>query len=357
MNIKKIGFWTREDKLFRNNYFNIDNNLIDLDQNVIQNWFVPFAKECHKKNISISNLNLVPNINELDLLIVSDFPGLKNQSSLLKKGMLCKRKILMIEENPTVMPETWSNVVHNLFDYVLTMYDDKIDNKKYFKYNFPSISIHENLFPLTKKIDFNDKKLSCMISWNKTYIKKSNTNLKIKIIKWFENNYPNHFDLYGPNWDEKVFSYRNPITKYLNESYFKILRKILGTNYANWKGHINSEDKKKLINQYKFNFVIENSSEYNGYITDKIFETFLSGSVPIYLGSKNIDKNIPENCFINLRNFEDLNKLYHFLISINENEYNIFLKNIKDYLKSEKSKVYKTEELNKNLFKVINLYE
>ena len=38
MNIKKIGFWTREDKLFRNNYFNIDNNLIDLDQNVIQNW-------------------------------------------------------------------------------------------------------------------------------------------------------------------------------------------------------------------------------------------------------------------------------------------------------------------------------
>lgn len=37
MNINKISYWTREDKLFRNNYFDTENNLIDLDQNIIQN--------------------------------------------------------------------------------------------------------------------------------------------------------------------------------------------------------------------------------------------------------------------------------------------------------------------------------
>ena len=356
MNIKKIGFWTREDKLLRNNYFDTDNNLIDLDQNVIQNWLAPFGLECNQKNISVSNLNLVKNINDLDLLIVSDFPGLKNQSSLLKKGMLCKRKILIIEENPTVMPETWSNVAHNLFDYILTMYDDKIDNKKYFKFNFPSISIHKNLFPLIKKINFKDKKFSCMISWNKIYKKKSNTELKIKIIKWFESNYPKYFDLYGPNWDEKVFSYRNLITKYFNGSYFKILRKTLGTHYPSWKGQINAEDKKKIINQYKFIFVIENSSEYSGYITDKIFETFFSESIPIYLGSNNIDNHIPDNCFINLKNFKNFDELYNFLNSIDEEKYNNYLYNIRNFLNSEKCNIYKTNELNKNLFRVINLY-
>lgn len=356
MLIKNIGYWTREDKLLRNNYFDISNNKIDLDQNIIQNWLAPFGLECKEKNISINNLNLIQNISDIDLLIVSDFPGKKNQSSLLKKGMRCKRKILIIEENPTVYPETWNNLIHDIFDYVLTMWDDKIDNKKYFKYNFPCISMHENLFTLDKKINFTDKKFSCMISWNKIYRKESNTPFKINIIKWFENNHPDQFDLYGPNWDEKVFSYRNPITKYFNESYFKILRKFLGKHYPSWKGSVDAENKKKLINKYKFIFILENSSEYNGYITDKIFETFLSGSVPVYFGAENINKYIPESCFINIRNFKDLNNLYSFLNSINEENYNLFLKNINDYLNSDKSKIFKTEHLNKTLFKVIDLY-
>jgi alpha(1,3/1,4) fucosyltransferase len=356
MLIKNIGYWTREDKLLRNNYFAIGNNQIDLDQNIIQNWLVPFGLECKKKNISINNLNLIKNINDLDLLIVADFPGIKNQTSLLKKGMCCKRKILIIEENPTVYPETWSNQAHNQFDYILTMCDDKINNKKYFKYNFPCISMHENLFPLNEKINFKEKKFSCMISWNKVYEKKSNTSFKIKIIRWFENNYPDQFDLYGPNWDEKVFSYKNPLTKYLNQSYFKVFRKFLGDFYPSWKGNIDAKIKKQIINKYKFIFVLENSSEYNGYITDKIFETFLSGSVPVYLGSKNIDKFIPESCFINLKNFKNLNDLYFVLNSINEEEYNFYLKNIKDYLHSDKSKIFKTEQLNKTLFEIIDLY-
>ena len=356
MKINKIGYWTREDKLLRNNYFDTKNNLIDLDRNIIQDWLAPFGLECNQKNISVSNLNLVKDINDLDLLIVSDFPGLKNQSSLLKKGMLCKRKILIIEENPTVMPDTWKNSVHNLFNYIFTSFDDIIDNKKYFKFNFPSISMHENLFPIDKKVDFKDKKFSCMISWNKVYKKKSNTPLKIKIIKWFESNHPDQFDLYGPNWDEKVFSYTNPVMKYFNQSYFQIFRKILGNNYSNWRGSVDPKNKKKLINQYKFIFVIENSSEYNGYITDKIFETFFSASIPIYLGPNNINNHIPDNCFINLRNFKNFDELYYFLNSIDVEKYNDYLENIKNFLNSEKCNIYKTHHLNKSLFRVINLF-
>lgn len=178
--------------------------------------------------------------------------------------------------------------------------------------------MHENLFPIDKKVDFKDKKFSCMVSWNKVYKKKSNTPLKIKIIKWFESNYPDQFDLYGPNWDEKVFSYRNPVMKYFNRSYFQIFRKFLGNNYSNWRGSVDAENKKKLINQYKFIFVTENSSEYNGYITDKIFETFFSEFIPIYLGPSNINNHIPDNCFINLKNFKNFDELYYFLNSIDE---------------------------------------
>ena len=312
MKIKKIGYWTREDKLYRNNYFDIKNNLIDLDQNIVQNWLAPFGYECKQRDISINNLNLIKDISDLDLLIVADFPGFKNQSKLLKKAMKCKRKILILEENPSVLPETWDKITHNLFDYILTMHDDLIDNKKYFKFNFPSISIHKSFFNFKKKINFKDKKFSCMIAWNKIYKKKTNTNYKIDIIRWFEKNYPQSFDLFGPNWNEKVFSYRNPFTKYLNEKYFKIIREILSVNYPSWKGTIKAEDKKIIINRYKFVFILENSSDYNGYITDKIFETFISGSIPLYLGPNNINKHIPHNCFINLKDFKTLDELYFF---------------------------------------------
>ena len=196
-----------------------------------------------------------------------------------------------------------------------------------------------------------------MIAWNKIYNKKTNTNYKIDIIRWFEKNYPHSFDLFGPNWNEKVFSYQNPFTKYLNEKYFKIIRRILNTNYPSWKGKIKAEDKKKIINRYKFVFILENSSDYNGYITDKIFEAFFSESIPIYLGPNNIDKHIPHNCFINLKNFKTLDELYFFLDSIDEKTYDNFLNNIQNYLKSEESKLFKIDQLNEDLFKVINLYD
>jgi hypothetical protein len=236
------------------------------------------------------------------------------------------------------------------------MNDDLIDNKKYFKYNFPSVSIHKNLYNLKKKLNFHDKKFSCMIAWNKVYKKKSTTNLKIEIIKWFEKNYPQSFDLFGPNWNEKVFSYQNSFTKYLNRNYFRFIRRILSTNYPSWKGNIKSHDKKVTINQYKFVFILENSSEYNGYITDKIFETFTSGSVPIYLGPKNITKYIPHNCFINFRDFKNLKELYSFLVSIDEKNYNNFINNIQIYLKSSNSKLFTTDQFNEDLFKVISFY-
>ena len=356
MKLKNIGYWTREDKLFRNNYFDPDNNLIDLDQNAVQNQFVTFGYECNNKNILIRNLNLVDDISKLDLLIVSDFPGIKRQSKLLKEGMKCSRKILILEENPSVYPATWDASVHNLFDYVLTAHDDIIDNKKYFKFNWPSFSTHQNLFPLKKKSKFHNKKFSCMISWNKFYKKKTNVDIKINLIRWFEENHPNSFDLFGPNWNEKVFSYQNPFTKYFNERYFKSFRKLLGQNFISWKGGISAEDKKKIINNYKFIFVIENSSDYNGYMTDKIFEAFFSGSVPIYLGPSNIEKYIPNNCFIDYRNFKDLRELYSFLTSINKNVYDDYLINIHNYLESNESKFFSEAQLCKNLFKVLNLY-
>ena len=91
-------------------------------------------------------------------------------------------------------------------------------------------------------------------------------------------------------------------------------------------------------------------------MTDKIFEAFFSGSIPIYLGPNNIDKYIPSNCFINFKKFNNLEELYIFLSSINENDYDVYQTNIKNYLDSNESKFFSKDQLSKNLFRVLDLY-
>ena len=47
-----------------------------------------------------------------------------------------------------------------------------------------------------------------------------------------------------------------------------------------------NDDKLKYLRHYRFNITPENSN-YNGYVTEKIFEAIASGCVPIYSGSDN----------------------------------------------------------------------
>ncbi len=83
-----------------------------------------------------------------------------------------------------------------------------------------------------------------------------------------------------------------------------------------------------VLNQYKFIFVCENSIE-DGYITEKIFNCFFARCIPIYYGSKNINKYINENCFINMNDIEneDDSIIKNRILEISNNE-TIFNENI-----------------------------
>ena len=188
-----------------------------------------------------------------------------------------------------------------------------------------------------------------MISWKKKYNHKNSTQIvKKKIIDYFEkNNLNNDFHLYGPNWDEAVFRYSS-IFKYLNYPQFKIFRKmIFFDKLSTWKGLV--EDKQKKIRNYKFNFIIENAVNYNGYMSDKIFESFYSGTVPIYLGAKNIQSFIPKECFIDFSEFEDMSQLHDYLINLDQNSYDLYIHNIQNFLKN-KNTIFSFDYFNQVIF-------
>jgi hypothetical protein len=51
----------------------------------------------------------------------------------------------------------------------------------------------------------------------------------------------------------------------------------------------------------------------DGWITEKIFDCFYSGTIPVYLGAPDIDDWIRADCFVDMRGFSDFAELRAFL--------------------------------------------
>lgn len=96
-----------------------------------------------------------------------------------------------------------------------------------------------------------------------------------------------HFDLFG-----KFSKLASSISSYRGQCLFK------------WK----------TVSQYKYSLVIENSTD-DYYISEKIFDALICGSMPIYHGSDKIFEVLPNEWFYYLPNLDtsEINKLNDFI--------------------------------------------
>eukprot|EP00802_Teleaulax_amphioxeia_P009592 Tamp_09612.p1 GENE.Tamp_09612~~Tamp_09612.p1 ORF type:complete len:367 (+),score=16.50 Tamp_09612:560-1660(+) len=74
-----------------------------------------------------------------------------------------------------------------------------------------------------------------------------------------------------------------------------------------------------LIQTYRFCLSFENF-EADEYITEKIWDCYLAGAVPIYYGSRAIYKYAPRNSFIDVNNFGSEFELVKYLKELGQNE-------------------------------------
>lgn len=79
------------------------------------------------------------------------------------------------------------------------------------------------------------------------------------------------------------------------------------------------EDKFEFQKRHKFSVAIENGS-YPGYSTEKIVEAFAAGTIPIYIGDKNIANDFNEKCFINGHNYDSLQAIVDKVIEIDSDD-------------------------------------
>lgn len=93
---------------------------------------------------------------------------------------------------------------------------------------------------------------------------------------------------------------------------------------------------------YTFTICYENMV-LPGWLNENIFDCFLVGSIPIYLGPPDVTDYVPEACFIDKRKFSTYADLRAFLKSLSPKDIQTYKENARDYLGSELFKPFRKE--------------
>jgi hypothetical protein len=320
------------------------------------------------------------NLYAYDKVIFFEFPEFRRTGlpdkylrGLIKYGL--REMYLVCMEPPAIKPNNWNMDNHRYFKKIFTWNDGYIDNKKYFRIHSTSHGVNDTcVFSLKDKT-----KLCVLIARNKFSDHPAEIySQRVRAIRWFENFYPEDFDLYGEGWDEFIFkgrlSFLNLIDYYFKrigaifseggflQKFFCKLAKfnrffyiILYQNhpaYPSYKGRVLSV--RETLKKYKFCICFENSV-FPGWVTERIFDCFLAGCIPVYLGDPNITDKIPDNAFIDMRMFENYEKLYDYLKKMTENEYLSYIEAIKSFRESSQNYTFTIEYFAETLLRELNI--
>lgn len=127
---------------------------------------------------------------------------------------------------------------------------------------------------------------------------------------------------------------------YLRELYAKEIPNIfcygstwksLGSNMtcvATPSRYLDTDKTIDYMSKHTFTLIIENCNA-GGYISEKIYDSWMVGSIPLYYGNTNTLVNIPENMYINLRNIAP-HQIKDFINSLTGEDINRYRQNIYD---------------------------
>ena len=79
------------------------------------------------------------------------------------------------------------------------------------------------------------------------------------------------------------------------------------------------KNKKKFLRNYKFSIAMENSGG-DGYITEKIADSFLAGTIPIYYGNFLVDEYINPKTYILIRSEKDIDEKIELIKKIDNDD-------------------------------------
>jgi len=260
-------------------------------------------------------------------------------------------KFVLIRLEPrAVFPIQYKKRIENKFDLIITP-GGQVDLESNFigwpyKYNLdpskpdassPSLksvineAISEGFFEIDKWHAKKDAVV--LVAANKVSpTSKSNYSIRRHLAK---NLSPQLLYVYGPLWQASIIHlivHRTRVMVYsIRTGYLPNIKEIYGNLLVKYSNFVSEpKDKHKVIREFKYSLVIENSSDY---CSEKIFDAMINGSIPIYVGPKIAEKYLPSSLY--LRCTGTAQELTTLVETFTEKNSSDMLKSMKDYLVSD----------------------
>lgn len=234
---------------------------------------------------------------------------------------------LMLLETPMVRPQNRNIDSYACYRKVFTWNDHLVDGEKFIKINTPNFIVVPDVTGFDSRPNF-----CCIIAGNKAPVSYDPRELyseRVKAIRWFESNAHTDFALFGVGWGLPQ-ARCGRFGRMLDRISKRLYPFFNSTPFPSYQGRV--DNKSTVLRRTKFSICYENIRDETGYITEKIFDSFFSGCVPVYWGADNINDHVPSDCFVDRRNFRDTASLYKHLKEMDENTFIEYQKRIVEFL-------------------------
>ena len=155
---------------------------------------------------------------------------------------------------------------------------------------------------------------------------------RLEAIEYFVNR--NTLGLYGSGWDawdELPIAWSRRLKNRINDYYLGLCQNKLET-----------------ISEYQFSICFENMI-WPGYMTEKIIDCFVAGTIPLYWGAPDIETIVPKEAFIDMRKFSSFEKVEEYMNLMTKDEALVMINAGRDYLQTVNGRLHSYEGFAKNI--------
>ena len=261
-------------------------------------------------------------------------------------------KLVLIRLEPiAVLPIQYKKKIEELFDLIISPGRKIATNHKTefirwpYKYNFnpskPNIeriqvedivnqSVRDEFFEY-KQWALRDSALVLIAANKVSPTKNSNYRIRRQIAQSMDRS---ELNVYGALWNDTklhLLTHRIRIFLFaLRTGYIPNILEIYGRFFSRYSNFISEPSNKHEVNRkYKFSLVIENS---NSYCSEKLFDAMINGSIPIYIGPKNCEINLPDNLYLSCGG--SVSEIQNLITSLSQRQCSDMLNSMKVFLQS-----------------------
>jgi hypothetical protein len=274
--------------------------------------------------------------------------------------------ILQVMETPTARAQSFDPRNYDFFDYVATYQQNPPNYKKCYTYRLPNCYQRWS----GEHMPYAARKCAVMINTN-------------RIEGWLTTRKSGLVGLPGvgpffSGWNRPLWAYFVPAKGELyswRRNFARLAGKVaphaLEVHGKGWNGEriswnplVNNSpysnrasngdlDKLELISNFRFTIAVENYRGSMGYISEKIFEPMMAGSVPVYLGEEKILDAIPKEAFVDVRKFKNHKHLLDYLQKCPESEWRGMYQAGQEFLASDGAPKFSKEAFVKNMIDML----